>query len=224
MGGTLAYQEAVSTSPLFWMALMGVAMGPLLWVEKREYIPGKLLFKPLASTVFILAAVASGALKTRPGQWVFAGLVFSYLGDVALIFSHRVLFLSGLVVFLLGHVMYVAAFWQGDVDGAMAAGAVVPLVGIAMFIYRWLAPHLGRLKGPVVAYIVVISVMVASAAGLLSSAHGAWIFLGAVLFFVSDICVARDRFVTQGFLINRGLGLPLYYGGQLVLALYATRI
>jgi len=29
--------------------------------------------------------------------------------------------------------------------------------------------------------------------------------------------VARDRFVAQGF-INRAWGLPMYYGGQLLLA------
>jgi hypothetical protein len=39
-----------------------------------------------------------------------------------------------------------------------------------------------------------------------------------VLFWLSDLCVARERFVTQGF-VNRAIGLPLYYGAVLVLAL-----
>jgi hypothetical protein len=40
---------------------------------------------------------------------------------------------------------------------------------------------------------------------------------GAVLFFVSDLFVARNRFVAPG-LANRLLGLPAYYGGQVLIA------
>ncbi|MCP4006145.1 MAG: lysoplasmalogenase, partial [bacterium] len=43
------------------------------------------------------------------------------------------------------------------------------------------------------------------------------ILLGALMFYVSDLAVARDRFVATGF-DNRIWGLPLYYCGQLVLA------
>jgi hypothetical protein len=43
------------------------------------------------------------------------------------------------------------------------------------------------------------------------------ILLGAVMFYFSDVSVARDRFVAPGF-INGLWGLPLYYGGQLFLA------
>jgi len=44
---------------------------------------------------------------------------------------------------------------------------------------------------------------------------------GALMFLVSDLAVARDRFVAQGF-INRLWGLPLYYAAQLVLASCAS--
>jgi len=40
---------------------------------------------------------------------------------------------------------------------------------------------------------------------------------GAALFFVSDLAVARDRFVAPGF-ANRLWGLPAYYAGQLLIA------
>jgi hypothetical protein len=42
-------------------------------------------------------------------------------------------------------------------------------------------------------------------------------FCGALSFYVSDLFVARDRFVKKGA-INRILGLPLYFGGQFLLA------
>jgi hypothetical protein len=40
---------------------------------------------------------------------------------------------------------------------------------------------------------------------------------GAVLFALSDVFVARDRFVHSGF-ANRQWGLPLYFLAQLILA------
>jgi hypothetical protein len=42
--------------------------------------------------------------------------------------------------------------------------------------------------------------------------------VGAILFYLSDLAVARQRFVQQSF-INRALGLPIYYLGQLLLAM-----
>ena len=41
--------------------------------------------------------------------------------------------------------------------------------------------------------------------------------VGAVMFYGSDLAVARDRFVAPGF-SNRAWGLPLYYAAQLVIA------
>jgi len=41
--------------------------------------------------------------------------------------------------------------------------------------------------------------------------------LGALLFLLSDLAVARDRFVAPVF-INRVWGLPMYFCGQLLFA------
>jgi hypothetical protein len=43
------------------------------------------------------------------------------------------------------------------------------------------------------------------------------VFSGALAFYVSDIFVARQRFLKTEFL-NRLIGLPLYYSGQFMLA------
>jgi len=43
------------------------------------------------------------------------------------------------------------------------------------------------------------------------------VFIGAILFYLSDLFVARHRFMKQEF-VNRLLGLPLYYSGQFLLA------
>lgn len=43
------------------------------------------------------------------------------------------------------------------------------------------------------------------------------VLIGAVLFYISDIFVARNRFIKKEYL-NRLCGLPLYYCGQFLLA------
>ena len=173
--------------------------------------------KPLASTGFIALAVYCGALGTTYGNLVLVGLALSWFGDVFLISDKTLYFRLGLVSFLLGHVAYVAAFISlgPNVVWTVEAGVVLGLVGAVVFL--WLRPHLGNMKVPVLAYVVVITLMVTFAMGTYGEVDGAVRVLGAVAFYLSDLGVARDRFVSKGF-VNRLVGLPLYYGGQLLLA------
>jgi uncharacterized membrane protein YhhN len=75
---------------------------------------------------------------------------------------------------------------------------------------------------PVLLYILVITVM----------ASGAWtvfwkssfpiygrtlILVGSYCFYISDLFVARNKFIKEQYR-NRLLGLPLYYTGQFMLA------
>jgi uncharacterized membrane protein YhhN len=73
------------------------------------------------------------------------------------------------------------------------------------------------MRVPVGLYVIAISAMMAMAAGS-HSAHGSLaLLLGALLFVISDLAVARNRFVAPGF-INRAWGLPTYFSAQLLLA------
>ena len=47
------------------------------------------------------------------------------------------------------------------------------------------------------------------------------IAVGAIAFTISDLFVARERFVQTGF-ANGAIGLPLYFGSQLLLAYSVT--
>jgi len=87
----------------------------------------------------------------------------------------------------------------------------------AVMIIIWLWPHLGEMRAPVLAYVFVITLMVSLASGM-SWRWGMWMAVtGALIFYASDIFVARDRFVSPGP-VNGLIGLPLYYIGQLLLA------
>ena len=59
--------------------------------------------------------------------------------------------------------------------------------------------------------------MVALAVGTVAAHGHPTILVGAVMFYLSDLSVARERFVRSGF-VNRIWGLPAYYVAQLILA------
>lgn len=197
-----------------------IALTGLLIAEYRNWRPGIWVCKPLASTAFIATALAAGALEGGTyGAFVLTALVLSWWGDVLLIPSERpAIFRAGILAFLLGHVAFVVAFASRGLDATFAGVAALVLVGPVIGVLRWLRPHLpAGLKLAVYAYLAVISVMVVCAVASFPSALVPAIPLGALMFFFSDLAVVRDRFVSRGF-GNRICGLPLYYGGQLVLA------
>jgi uncharacterized membrane protein YhhN len=118
--------------------------------------------------------------------------------------------------------MYVVAFAQVSPLRLWLSAGTVCVAAVSTGVFFWLRPHLGNMRVPVLAYVVVISLMLIGAVGVLRAGglrpEGQWmLFFGALLFYVSDLFVARQRFVTEAFL-NRALGLPLYYAGQFLLA------
>jgi uncharacterized membrane protein YhhN len=177
-------------------------------------------FKAAASLCFVLVAVVVGALRGASfSGWVFAGLVLSAGGDVALAVPSQRAFLAGLGLFLLAHVAYVVAFSLAVPPTEWwSVAAAAPFV-FTLIAYIALAPKLGSMRNAVIAYMAAITVMVIGAMAVRRSGHarGDLVLAGALLFYVSDLSVARDRFVASGF-VNRLWGLPAYYAGQLLLA------
>lgn len=196
--------------------VIGLVSAEIQGAPRARYV-----LKPLASVGFLATAILAGAFEGEGpyGLWIFAGLVLSFWGDVFLMADEKPhLFLAGLGSFLLGHLAYVVAFLSYGVDATISAGMALALVPVAVVVWRWLRPHLSPdMIMPVLAYVVVISMMVALATGAWG-AGGSWMMpVGATLFWVSDLAVARRQFVDPSP-ISTVWGLPLYYVGQLVLA------
>jgi len=204
---------------VFWSAATGLAVVALLFFERMGSRAGVWLAKPLASTAFLAVALDADALATPYGRGILAGLALSWLGDVLLIprRSPR-LFLAGVASFLLGHVAYAIAFVARGIDTGAASVTAVIVFALAALVLRWLSPHVGAdMKLAVPTYVLVISLMVIAAVGTYTLLGNAWIPVGAIAFYLSDLSVARDRFVAEEF-VNRIWGLPLYYAAQVVLA------
>jgi uncharacterized membrane protein YhhN len=209
---------------LNFVVVMGAAilLGGVLLFEKKENPRGLVPFKTLLSCLFVLAALLQPHPIPRYTYFIIAGLVFCLGGDLFLALPQRKMFLLGLVSFLVGHILYIVAFsgvgmltfwtWTGFLIVCVISGGV----------YWWLKPHLGAMRGPVFCYILVITVMMSGAGSVLVNSRlnlvaRIMVLLGALCFYLSDVFVARDRFLKKAF-FNRLMGLPMYYTGQFLLA------
>ena len=203
-----------------------VSLAALLWFgERRGVARVQFPLKALTSGLYLFVAWLLGPSSTYDA-WVFAGLVFSFVGDLALIPRERRWFLAGLVAFLLAHVIYTAAFVGVAGRPSLPWGALAVIVAASLAVYLHFRPHLGTMRAPVAAYIVVISVMLAAAWALalgLRDPFGWQVAAGATLFYLSDIAVARRRFTPGAGFRTRAVGLPAYYAGQFLLALTIGR-
>jgi uncharacterized membrane protein YhhN len=177
---------------------------------------GEVLSKIAASAAFVALGLVRWAPGDAAGTWLVAGLVLCAAGDVFLLWDRA--FDLGLFTFLLGHVAYVGGFRAALPFSGWPAPLLVPMVLAGAVTFRWLWPRLGRRRIPVFLYIIAISVMLWGAVSTVVRGMLPWTAaVGAVLFYLSDLAVARDRFVRSSFL-NRALGLPAYYLGQVFLA------
>jgi uncharacterized membrane protein YhhN len=195
----------------------------LLYFEKKESTKGLLLTKPFLSALFIATALTGPYADREYFILILAGLILCMAGDVFLIFFFaKKPFLAGLVSFLAGHILYTIAFFTLAGPGRGNWIIIAPIVAVSGVIFVWLRPHLGKMLIPVLAYVAIISAMVIGAATLAGAETvrfpgRALALSGALLFYVSDLFIARQRFVTPNF-FNRAVGLPLYYTGQFMIA------
>ena len=182
----------------------------------------------VAKTIASAAFVAIGALLydgDRYALLVLLGLVFGAAGDIALLGKSNKAFLAGLALFLIGHLGYVAAFASLMPASEWFTGAgplVIAPYAVGGVVLWLLWPKLGAMKVPVIFYVLTIATMVALAVSAwrthaLPEPARTRMIVGAVLFFASDLAVARDKFVAATF-TNKAWGLPAYYAAQLFIA------
>lgn len=188
---------------------------------KLEYIAKPAVM--LALFLWLFASVGlDGALL-----WFGLGILLSLVGDVFLMISLNRFFMFGLVAFLLAHVAYVIGFNIPVPQISLWGIVFAVMIGIggARVIRRILDPlparGQGHLRAPIIAYGIVISVMLLSAMMKLmdiswSASAAGWVSIGAFLFYISDIILAWNKFVTP---IQHGriYNIAAYHLGQIAL-------
>jgi uncharacterized membrane protein YhhN len=186
--------------------------------EQQSQRVAAAITKVLASAAFLGAAWSLDAISTPYGRIVLGALALCAVGDVLLLSRAKPAFLGGLGSFLLGHLALAVAFTTLGLAKGWLPVALLVLGAIGGRVLYWLMPHVEkRMKPPVLAYCAAISAMVALAVAAFGNGAHWTIPVGASLFYLSDLSVARDRFVKTAF-VNRVWGLPVYYASTLLLA------
>lgn len=172
-------------------------------------------------TMALIWGYASTAVTVHAAykRYILAGLLFCMAGDAFLLVSGSTWFMLGLSAFLIGHLIYIAAFANRRKPSLSAYLAVVPIAAYAAFMaYRLHAAMFADQENnsmwiPVLAYLIVISAMLWMA--LLSGNRNA--MLGAVCFVLSDSILAWNKFI--GAFSAAGVLIMLtYFAAQLLIA------
>jgi uncharacterized membrane protein YhhN len=179
------------------------------------------LTKPVPLIVIIAALLLS--LSQHQGKEIFfflmiAGFVFGLLGDIILIQERR-FFFPGLVSFLLGHILYVAAFSTGsDHIQYFAVCAAIPFCIFFFIFSRRMDAKAKKDHFPaVIVYFIVIILMCVSAFSF-DSTRGAVIpvfGIASLLFCISDALLAWTLFVKETPLSHATV-LVTYFAAQIV--------
>ncbi|XP_034071850.1 lysoplasmalogenase-like protein TMEM86A [Gymnodraco acuticeps] len=171
--------------------------------------------------MFLLAHGFSFLGASSNARKIFAGLVFSALGDAFLIWQEQGYFVYGLLMFAITHILYSLAFGMKPVN--VTAGLVVTAVSSVS--YLLLYPYLsGPFTYLVAVYIGLIGFMGWRAVAGLQLANDLWTWtklcacLGAVLFMVSDLTIAVNKFC---FPVphSRAIIMATYYAAQMLISL-----
>ena len=190
-----------------------------------EYVPAVIL-KGLASLCF----VAVGAFCSPWNQvatLIVAGLIIGCIADVMLnlrmVFKEKgqLIFLVGILVFLTGHIMYLAAVLPlcSYKLACILIGLVLTALLMVWIFKRITAKPAFKIFG--VVYIGAIMMLNCVAIGNVITVQSPFniIFaIGAVLFLVSDIVLILNTFGSEFRQSLRNTNISLYYAGQLLIA------
>ena len=194
----------------------------LLYYDKKKDRIHLLITKSTLSLLFVITALLQPHPAPTYYHYFLIGLIFCLIGDVCLALPQKKAFMAGLIVFLVGHIFYILSFLSLTqiFDWISIAGLIIFIM--SAFIFLWLRPHLRSMRIPVLLYILVITVMASGAWAVFSNSSfqmsgRTLILVGSLCFYVSDVFVARNKFIKEEY-TNRLLGLPLYYTGQFLLA------
>lgn len=186
------------TGLAFLLLAFTLAVAVIDWIAVAQGSkPLEYLAKPLTMVLLIATTIALDPVDPAVRTWFLIALALSLAGDVFLMLPQD-LFVLGLAAFLLGHIAYVVGMHVDGISGGrFLIGIVLVMLLLAVIgtsILRGVrAGPEPELAGPVVAYMFVISAMVASAIG---TGHVAAV-AGAGSFYASDALIAWNRFVGE---------------------------
>jgi len=155
-----------------------------------------LIFKPLILLSLITLYIVS--VSKRNMIYILA-LIFSFFGDVFLMFDGELFFMVGLVSFLIAHLIFIKIVVNRLQKPTVSSVvfSLAPFLILLLFLIFFLNPYLNELLFPVIIYGITISVF-----GMVSmldylntkSKKSLFMFIGAIIFICSDGLLAINKF------------------------------
>lgn len=193
----MLYKTANKFTIVFLLLVLADTMGILLTLPALHYIIKPLLMPSLMLVLWFTDAGKKGK------SLVLAGLFFSWMGDVLLLFEpvNTLFFIAGLISFLLTHACYIIYFLSVR-SSAPSLIMKQPVLALAVPVYGFalvwiLYPSLGALRIPVIIYAIIICTMLFCSLHIylkVNTPSNRFFVMGAALFVVSDSLLAVNKF------------------------------
>ncbi|WP_333693939.1 lysoplasmalogenase [Flavobacterium sp.] len=155
--------------------------------------------KPVLIPILISIVSVSEPFKTQ--KTLLLALFCSWIGDVLLLFADQnaLFFISGLVSFLVAHLIYIYLFHQQEIQyNRKSYLKFIPIVAVYLLVMlSFLWDTLQEMKIPVTVYAIVISMMLFMSIKAFfqwGKPSNFWVLIGAILFVISDSILAINKF------------------------------
>ncbi|MEK5064445.1 lysoplasmalogenase [Cytobacillus sp. FSL R5-0596] len=195
--------------------LIGLMAFLYIFIIPDEPLSVKVTFKLIPMVLIIIYAFRNLPPSPTPAmRLVMIGLFFCMLGDGFIAVS----FVAGLGAFLVGHLFYLSGFLKLSQNTKGRVAAIIPIGLYSLIIGSRLIASLTEkeehaLVWPVIAYMMVISIMALSA--ILTGNRLA--IAGSLLFVISDSILSWNMFVTD-IVYSDVLIMTTYYAAQFLIA------
>lgn len=195
--------------------------------ENKEKYVAAVVLKGLASLCFVIVGAMAGD-GSHLAKLVLAGLILGCVADVLLnlrwVFKEKgkLIFLVGILVFLSGHIVYLAAILPMAKSWFICfVIGIILTAGLMKWIFTKItAEKAFKIFGVFyIGAIVLMNCVAISNLITVPSAFTALFAAGAALFLISDIVLILNTFGPESKFSLRITNLSLYYLGQLLIAL-----
>ena len=205
-------------------------MGCIQGTDLADAVKPALL--PLLCATSLAYLLGRDEVHDRSAGLLVAAQLFGCAGDVLLMPSSDVLFLIGMVAFLVGHLFYMTLFgsvsWRG-LRPLQWLVAIIVMGVIVTALVKCIGVQ-GEMFVPMLVYGFALMLLIFSAlAGVLRMPRGSratwWILLaGALLFTFSDACIAMGMSGVMTFALRHFVVMFTYLAAQTLLAVGGVRL
>lgn len=223
-------RKGIKMAVIIALASIGVILqGIFITVEHKEKYVAADILKGLAALMFVLVGgyCYRNSSSNPLGQKIFIGLIFGMVGDILLNLrfvlksNGQKAFLLGILAFLIGHILYLAALIpltsyliMDVIIGAVLAAALL------IYIFKTMEVKIAfKIFGVFyLGAVIIMTVIAIHIAAVIGNMHDIIYAIGAVLFTASDIVLIFNTFSGTTRFSLRITNLSLYYIGQLLIA------